>query len=115
MANKIQTLRRSHDFDLLKKKGKRIYPNDWLILSYLENKEKHNRFGWVIPNRIGGSVLRNKLKRWCREYFRNKKLHDSKFYDVNVIIRASGNAGYFKKLKFQEFTEELELAVKKIK
>ncbi len=115
MANNIQTLRRSHDFELLKKKGKRIYPNDWLILSYLENEENQNRFGWVIPGKIGGSVLRNKIKRWCREYFRERKLHPSKHFDVNVIIRASGNANYFKNLKFQEFKDELEFAVKKIK
>lgn len=115
MANKIHTLRRSHDFDLLKKKGKKIYPNNWLILSYLENSEDNNRFGWTIPNKVGGSVLRNRIKRWCREYFRSQKLHPTKHFDVNVIVRANSDANYFRKLKFQDFKEELDQAIKKLR
>ena len=112
MANKIHTLRRSSDFDFLKKKGRRVYPNSWLILNYLENREGKNRFGWTIPSKTGGSVIRNRLKRWCREYFRIQSLHPSKHYDVNVIIRAKSDVNYFKRLKFQEFKEELDKAIK---
>ncbi len=110
MVNKIHTLRRSSDFELLKKKGKRIYPNPWLILNYLENTENNDRFGWTIPNKVGGSVLRNRIKRWCREYFKSQTLHPEKHYDVNVIIRASSDANYFRKIKFQDFKEELDKA-----
>lgn len=115
MANKVQTLRRSSDFEYLKKKGKRIYPNKWLILNYLENSEGENRFGWTIPNKVGGSVIRNRIKRWCREYFKSQELHPKKYYDVNVIIRASGDANYFQKLKFSEFREVLDNVIKKIR
>ena len=111
MENKIHTLRRSSDFELLKKKGKRIYPNTWLILNYLENTESKNRFGWTIPNKVGGSVLRNRIKRWCREYFKHQTLHPEKTYDVNVIIRASSDANYFRKIKFQDFKEQLDKAI----
>ena len=115
MANKITTLRRKSDFEILKKRGKRIYANSWLILNYLQNSEHTNRYGWIIPNKVGGSVLRNRIKRWCREYFRNLRFHPDKHFDVNVIIRAKSDAGYFRKLKFQEFKSELDSAVKKVR
>jgi ribonuclease P protein component len=115
VANKIHTLRRRQDFDLLKKNGKKVYPNNWLILNYLENTENINRFGWTIPNKVGGSVLRNRIKRWCREYFRAQTLHPTKYYDVNVIIRASSDANYFRKIKFQDFKEELDSVIKKLR
>ena len=86
-----------------------------MILNYLENTETNNRFGWTIPNKVGGSVMRNKIKRWCREYFREQTLHPTKHYDVNVIIRANRDANYFRKLKFQEFRAELDEAIKKIR
>lgn len=114
-ANKVSTLRRKQDFDVLKQKGKRIYPNSWLILNYLENSEGTNRFGWTIPNKVGGSVIRNRIKRWCRDYFRAQEIHPEKCFDVNVIVRANCDARYFKKIKSKEFKELLDLAIKKIR
>lgn len=55
--------------------------------------------------------MRNRIKRWCREYFKSQTLHPSKNYDVNVIIRASSDANYFKKLKYDVFKDEMDKAI----
>lgn len=43
--------------------------NDWLLLNFIEAPLGEFQFGWTIPKAVGGAVVRNKFKRWIREYF----------------------------------------------
>ena len=65
-----------------------------LILSVAGKK---SRLGITIPKTVANSVLRNKLKRWTRECFRqNKNLPKA---DMNIVFRKKKN---YKELKYYE-------------
>jgi ribonuclease P protein component len=112
VANKLVTLRRKSDFLTLKEQGKRASTTRWLLAVYLENGLDHTRFGWTIPKQVGPSVTRNRLKRWLRDYFRDKTFRKS--LDVNVVIRAH-EKDFFKQIEHNEFLQILDRTCGKIR
>ena len=41
----------------------------------LKIKKNYNKFGVAISKKVGKSVIRNKLKRWGREVYKNNFIH----------------------------------------
>ena len=61
-------LKKEKDFNLVFKKGKRLYSNS-LSLVYLPAEEL--KAGFAVSKKHGGSVQRNRIKRLLRESFRS--------------------------------------------
>lgn len=112
MANKLVTLRRKSDFQSLKEQGKRASTTRWLLAVFLKNDLDHSRFGWTIPKQVGPSVVRNRLKRWLRDYFRDKTFLKS--IDINVVIRAH-EKDFFKHIEHSDFIKVLDRTCNKIR
>lgn len=112
MANSLRSLRRKSDFKELSINGKTIRSSSWFLIKYKENQELSNRYGWTISKKVGNAVLRNRLKRWLREYFRDKKSKDH--LDINIILRPM-KAGFYQNMKFQEFRLYFDKAWNKLK
>jgi ribonuclease P protein component len=67
-------------------KGSKVY-NKYFILIYLPNENKKNRLGITVTKRVGKSVKRNKIKRYCREFFRLNKCTIPENIDINIIAK----------------------------
>ncbi len=78
-----------------------------MLVSVLKT-ENQFRYGMTFSKKIGNAVLRNKLKRWTRDFF---KCHFLLFKDVsfeaNIIIRTHQNKDYYKKIDRKQFDEAL--------
>jgi len=99
---KARRLLRRADFERLSKYGRTIH-RDHFVVIYCRNSLGNLRFGVTVSKRVGCAVIRNRIKRLVREYFRlNKALFDEA-YDMNVIAR-SGAAS----LSSQEINQTLE-------
>lgn len=61
-------LKKEKDFNLIFKKGKKIFSKS-LTLIYLEANEL--KVGYAVSKKHGGSVKRNRVKRLLRESFRS--------------------------------------------
>ncbi len=61
-------LKKEKDFNLVFKKGKRLYANS-LSLVYMPAEEM--KAGFAVGKKHGGSVKRNRIKRLLRESFRS--------------------------------------------
>lgn len=114
MANKIKTLKKRSEFENLKKNGIRASAA-YVVLNYQLNNKEYSRLGMTISAKIGNSVTRNKLKRWTRDLFRKTFAQNKNGYDINVILRVNNDGDFFKKIKFQEYSQKLLSAFSKIR
>lgn len=80
-----RVLRRS-DFEKLSKIGNRI-DSEYFIVMYSQNGLGKSRLGVTVSKRVGCAVIRNRVKRLVREYFRLHKALFGYSYDVNVIAK----------------------------
>lgn len=128
MENKPQGLKLSSDFSILLKSGRRKILSPWLMISYKVNECEALRFGCTISKKVGSAVIRNKLKRWTREYFLElykepslqpaqnnraaKKNENIPKIDINLVFRPRSDE-FYKALTFSEFRRTLDTFFRK--
>ncbi|MBS1969076.1 MAG: ribonuclease P protein component [Bdellovibrionales bacterium] len=105
-------IKRSSEFLSLKKTGKRAWPTKWLLLNYSKKGPKGLHFGVTASRKVGSAVVRNKLKRWAREYFRDfvdRSNQTGSPIDVSInIIFKPIDQGFYKGLKYDEFKKAMD-------
>lgn len=66
------------------------------------------RCGWTTPKNVGSAVIRNRLKRWCRVYFRSLTGSGRELpVDVNVVFRPMKD-DFYRKLSYEAFAKILD-------
>ena len=85
LAKSERLLRRS-DFETLSQHGNRMN-GEYFIVLYSRNNLGKSRLGVTVSKRVGCAVIRNRVKRLAREYFRRHKTLLGYSYDVNVIAK----------------------------
>ena len=115
MENNFKVLTQSSEFYKIKTYGRRVYPAPWIVFNYLKNDQGSLRFGWTISKKIGSAVVRNKLKRWLREYFRAyvKTNPLNSGVDINVVLRPIDQE-FYQNMDHSEFDKSLEKGLKLI-
>jgi ribonuclease P protein component len=85
--NKRDRIRAKADFDRLRKGGIR-FSDDAFALVLLPNAVGFSRLGIAVPKRIGGAVVRNRVKRLIREVFRTRRDELPRSVDMLVIVKS---------------------------
>lgn len=108
MENKsISVLKNSKDFDFIKSNGLKAYANKKLLICYVKNNLENHRVGWTLSRAVGNAVIRNKLKRYAREFFRNiNHLDSNSKIDLNLVFLKTGSEK-FKEMDYNEFKKLL--------
>ena len=83
-----------------------------MLINYKPNEIGHVRCGWTIPKKVGKAVVRNKLKRWCRECVR-EFLDAERGLDLNIVINEA-DTEFFKKIKYSEFKDVLSKGLRNL-
>jgi ribonuclease P protein component len=106
------SLTRRADFLRLKERGRSFHVNQWLLVNFEATERGHLRGGWTIPAYVGNAVIRNRLRRWGREFLRARR---SEFagVDVNFVFKRRDKA-LFRTLTHAEFTDAMEKMVVKL-
>jgi ribonuclease P protein component len=81
-------LRRGSDIDRVRSRGK-SWSSRLLVLAILPNELDHNRYGFAVGKRVGGSVERNRAKRLMREAIRAIHPQLQQGHDILLIARNS--------------------------
>ncbi|WII73019.1 ribonuclease P protein component [Bdellovibrio sp. 22V] len=101
-------IKRSSEFLSLKQSGKRYWPTKWLLLNYQKNSVGQLRFGVTASRKVGSAVVRNKLKRWSREYFRASLVAGKSIEaDINIIFKPM-ESNFYKGLPHEEFVKAMD-------
>src|SRR5262249_31559216 len=80
-------LRRSADFDNLRAHGK-TWRHPFLTMAVTPNGLAYNRYGYITSHRLGGAVVRNRVRRVLREIVR---LSGSSLKNGNDILFIARN------------------------
>lgn len=108
----MQSLVRKVDFRRLVEKGHRLRAEAWLVVNYERNNIDELRLGCTMSRKVGSAVLRNRLRRWCREWFR--KLESPQPFDINLLFLERKDKNFYKNLKHDDLNETLQDAYFKI-
>ena len=84
--SKSERLLRRQDFVKLSEAGKKVY-SDYFVILYSQNGLGRLRLGVTVSKKVGHAVVRSRIKRLVREFFRLHKALFSGSYDVNVIAK----------------------------
>lgn len=77
-----------HEFVALSHTGKSV-ADRYFILAYRPNGLDRIRLGITVTKKVGNAVIRNRLKRIVREYFRHNRDRVKSRCDINVIVKRS--------------------------
>ena len=101
------SLKRKKEFRDLVADGKKFRPAPWLIINFAKNDFGILRWGWTAGGKVGTAVLRNKMRRWCREFFKTKKGFG---IDINLVFLKQTSPEFYKDLRHDELDRILEKA-----
>ncbi|MFN7905037.1 MAG: ribonuclease P protein component [Pseudobdellovibrionaceae bacterium] len=108
---KTTSLRTIQDFEILKENGRRRKILPWVLVSFMFNKLGYHRLGVTASKKIGSAVMRNRLKRWCRNYLRQNHPKSDRTYDFNVIFlpqNTKTNREFYQTRKYSEFKQSMD-------
>jgi ribonuclease P protein component len=119
--SRIKRLKKNSDFLELRRKGLRLRTSEWLQIHFQKSKEEDLFIGVTTGRKVGSAVIRNRLKRWCLEYFRkhHKKLssgekeQSSLSGQLNVLFRPQ-KEGFYKELTHEELDQELHRTLSRL-
>ncbi len=101
-------LTRSADFDRVRKQG-RSWAQPLFVLSASRNGLDRSRFGFVVSRRVGGAVVRNRVKRQLREVVRQHLQEIPPGWDLVLVARAPVVEAEFSEIQ-EAFAEALRRA-----
>lgn len=81
-------LAKSQDFARLRQEGQ-TFRGRFMLMNVAPNTLPHNRYGVVTGKRLGGAVLRNRVRRVIREALRQSTPHFHAGWDVVLVAHPS--------------------------
>ena len=115
MENKRRSLSltRRAEYLRLKERGRSFHVNHWLLVNYEATDRGQFRNGWTIPTYVGNAVVRNRLRRWGREFVRRWRADAALSADVNLVFKRRDKAHY-RALTHADVDQALGLMVRKL-
>ena len=99
--SKEERIRKKGDFLVVRKNGKRIETNNFIIYIH-KNSFNINRIGIITSKIIGNAVKRNRVRRLLREFFRLNKWILGESLDFIFIAKKGAE-----RLKYSQVYSEL--------
>lgn len=106
------TLKKNSDFRRLYAKGKSAV-NPYMVVYCRRNRGGENRLGYTVSVKLGGAVVRNRVRRRLREVYRLSSPQLKQGFDIVIVARARSASAPFSRLRdaFLSACETLELTV----
>ncbi|MCB2215975.1 ribonuclease P protein component [Desulfofustis glycolicus] len=79
-------LRENREFDAVYRQGTRLYCHDFGLV-FLANGRDYSRIGISVSRKLKGAVVRNRIKRICKESFRLSRDIYPRHADIVITVR----------------------------
>ncbi|HEY3305703.1 MAG TPA: ribonuclease P protein component [Candidatus Binatia bacterium] len=99
---KRSRLTKRFEFLTLSRLGKRVHTSHFVVLSKSSDAGQ-SRLGITVTTRVGNAVVRNRIKRLVREFFRRRRGAMSQAQDIVVIAKRGAE-----KLSLNDVAAELQ-------
>lgn len=80
------------------------------MVNYRFQDSNEVRLAWTISRQTAPAVIRNRLRRWGREFFRQWAKHSSKSLDFNLIFKRQ-EKDFYRRLEHKTFDQVLQKVV----
>jgi len=77
-------------------------------MHYLRNNKKYNKLGITVSSKLGGAVIRNRIRRLVQEAYRLNEINISFGYNIVIVAR-----NFALNNKFQKISQDLVYMLKK--
>ena len=106
------TLKKNSDFRRLYARGKSA-ANPYLVLYCRPNRMDRCRYGYTVSTKLGGAVVRNRVRRRLREIYRLHEPMIARGTDLVVVARGRAVTATYRQLEtaFLSACKKLELFV----
>lgn len=104
-----ERLNNNRDFQRVYSRGKSLVTK-YFVIYYLPQKLGHHRIGYTVSRKIGGAVVRNRVRRRLKEAFR--LLQPTLPRSMDVVIVARGRA---RDVEFARMASLMEAKLKEIR
>lgn len=111
--SRFRSLSRRSEFLKLKATGRSFHVNAWLLVNFDRTETNQIRCGWTLPRQTGSAVVRNRLKRWGREYLRKWAKTSPLSLDLNLIFKRR-DKGFYKTVTHEELDGAFDKLVAKL-
>jgi len=81
------SLKKNHEFRRLYSKGKSA-ASRCVVVYCRRNGKPENRLGITVSTKLGGAVVRNRIRRRLKEAYRLNELSVRKGHDIVIVARA---------------------------
>ena len=85
--NERRTLKKNSDFRRLYAKGKSAV-NPYMVVYCRRNRRGENRLGYTVSTKLGGAVVRNRVRRRFREIYRLREPGLKAGWDIVIVARS---------------------------
>ncbi len=83
---KADRIRKHSEFLHLAKFGKKTQTR-YFIAIFAPGTQKRTRLGMTVSKKVGQAVIRNRTKRFIKEFFRFNRHHLPGIWDINIIAK----------------------------
>ena len=96
-------LRCRRDYGLVRDRGRKRHTPHYIVI-VMHRTCGPTRLGLTVSRKVGGAVVRNRVKRLLREFFRTRYEQLPHHADISIIAKKGAST-----LSFAELCEELHL------
>lgn len=79
-------VRKSIEYQLITKKGRR-FSLPHFVINHAPAASESSRLGLVVSRKVGGAVVRNRIKRVLRDFFRRERGYLNTPLDLVIVAR----------------------------
>ena len=110
LSLKTHRLKRNADFRRVFQKGNSVANRFYVLYVIKKDRKRKTRVGFSVSKKVGKAVVRNRVKRICREVMRKRVYQFENGFDLVIIARS--DAAHLSYAQAEKYLDQLLVRAK---